>query len=857
MPANEEFPLALPIGTVLAGQYSIEKVLGQGGFGITYRAMDHKTGGPVAVKEFFPETLAYREMTNVISYPGDRTESYIYGKESFLQEAQTLAQFIGNENIILIHSYFEENGTAYFVMDYIEGVSFDDYIKEKGGKIPFDDARRILVPVMDALAAVHSKGIVHRDVTPDNIYITKDNKIRLLDFGAARYSLGDKSHSLDVILKHGFAPKEQYTRHGKQGPYTDIYSLGATFYFALTGKRPPDSIDRIEEDEIIPPSRLGVQITDYQEGAILTAMAVQPSDRFRTMEVFKKVLLNENAQPAPAAQPVQPVPTVYTQEQLAQTTGVSSMGGTSYNTQTNNFGQPIGGQYAQNPGQAVPMPSQSVSSAVPTPSQPVSSAVPMPSQSVSSAVPMPSQSVSSAVPMPSQSVSSAVPMPSQSVGTTVSAPPQSVNYAEAIPSQPVNNAPPAKSGMSKKAKVGIFSAIGTVAVGAAIAIGVSVGSGNNIPVNDSNSKTTSSSPSAGNNNNNPTVSFPNSGNNNSVPSGGGNNNSTPSGGGSTTPTSYVTGTAADFKIESTSAQNLKNNGYYTDAGGKYFFIDDDYTNIKSSDGKTLYTSSNYIYSLSYDKQNNLLFFVDGNSSSGYKAKQIDLSTNKVQNVTGLSSYSAHTLIVTNAYYFVYDNKSKKITRIVRGTNKAEQTVSNVIDFALYNDKLYYIAVGSDGLDHLYCVSARDFSQEIGNGYYLNSGYTYTGCTVDESGKYLYTAYTNSDKTSNVIVRVSADFTTSSESKVCLILSVSEVSNLMAYNDTIIFTEWSESGALYKVTFSNADWTAQSVTPTKVYEDSVAGNIFVGSSVFSDYKAMLLYMGWNSDLNMDTLKYTQL
>lgn len=309
MAMDEKFPLALPGGTILAGQYIIDKALGQGGFGITYRATDHKTNERVAVKEFFPDTLAYREMTTVISYPGERSENFVYGKESFLQEARTLAEFIGNENIVRIHSYFEENGTAYFVMDYIEGKSFDEYLKERGGKISVEDAKSILIPVMDALNAVHGKGIVHRDVTPDNIYITDDGTVKLLDFGAARYSLGDKSRSLDVILKHGFAPKEQYTRRGKQGPFTDIYSLAATFYFAITGKRPPDSVDRLDVDDLIPPSNLGVDITDYQEKAILQALSVQPADRFETMAVFKKVLLNENttAQQTFLIQPVQSV----------------------------------------------------------------------------------------------------------------------------------------------------------------------------------------------------------------------------------------------------------------------------------------------------------------------------------------------------------------------------------------------------------------------------------------------------------------------------------------------------------------------------------------------------------------------
>lgn len=315
MSVDEKYPLALPVGTILAGQYTIDKILGQGGFGITYMATDYKTKGKVAVKEFFPDTLAYREVTSVISYPGERSENFEYGKTGFLQEAKTLAEFIGCENIVRIYSYFEENGTAYFVMEYIEGTSFDAYLKQKGGKISCEEAGKILIPIMDALAIVHSKGIVHRDVTPDNIYITNDGTVKLLDFGAARYSLGDKSRSLDVILKHGFAPKEQYTRRGKQGPFTDIYSLGATFYFALTGKRPPDSVERLDEDDLIPPSSLGVQLTEYQEEAILKALNVQPSDRYQSMLDFKAAYLNAEAMSKP--QPVQtsqPAPTPVVQQ---------------------------------------------------------------------------------------------------------------------------------------------------------------------------------------------------------------------------------------------------------------------------------------------------------------------------------------------------------------------------------------------------------------------------------------------------------------------------------------------------------------------------------------------------------------
>ena len=290
---NEEYPLALPENTVLAGQYIIQTVLGQGGFGITYKALDRKNAKEVAVKEYFPDTMATRVPgnTEITTYPGDRGENFTYGKQCFLQEAETLAKFIGNENIVQIYSYFEEYGTAYFVMDYIEGTSLDEYVKKQGGKLSYEEASSLLIPVMDALSAVHKKGIVHRDVSPDNIFITPDGKAKLIDFGAARQSLGDKSQSLDVILKHGFAPKEQYMCRGKQGPYTDVYALGATFYYVLTGKKPLDALERVDNDELVVPSVFGVKLPKSAEDAIFTALNVQQQERFQSMEEFKSALL--------------------------------------------------------------------------------------------------------------------------------------------------------------------------------------------------------------------------------------------------------------------------------------------------------------------------------------------------------------------------------------------------------------------------------------------------------------------------------------------------------------------------------------------------------------------------------------
>ena len=285
-----KFPLALPHGTILGGRYITGRVLGQGGFGITYVAQDYTDKKLVAVKEFFPEQLAMRSGSTVSTFSGEREDAYRYGKECFLSEAKTLSEFIGNPNIVRVYSYFEENGTVYFSMEYIDGVSLLEYIRSRGGRIPYEEAKNLLLPVMDALTAVHAKGIIHRDISPDNIFITQDGTVKLIDFGAARYSMGDRSRSLDVVLKHGYAPKEQYARHGRQGPYTDVYSLAATFYRAITGRIPPDSIDRLDEDSIILPSSLGSDIPTFAEDALLTALSVNPAERFQSMQAFKKAL---------------------------------------------------------------------------------------------------------------------------------------------------------------------------------------------------------------------------------------------------------------------------------------------------------------------------------------------------------------------------------------------------------------------------------------------------------------------------------------------------------------------------------------------------------------------------------------
>ena len=291
---SDQYPLALARGRILAGRYILGRVLGQGGFGITYLAWDARDKVRVAIKEFFPDSLVMRQpdTTQVALLTADRQENFRFGKEQFLAEAKTLAQFIDNPNIVGVYSYFEENGTAYFAMEYVEGKSLKAYLKEKGGRLSWEETLQLLTPVMDALQAVHAKGIIHRDIKPDNIFITEDGHTKLLDFGSARYSLGDRSRSLDVVLTAGYAPKEQYARHSRQGPYTDVYSLAACFYACITGIVPTESVERTEDDDLPLPSARGAKLPAYAEDAILKGLSIKAENRWQTMADFKANLLS-------------------------------------------------------------------------------------------------------------------------------------------------------------------------------------------------------------------------------------------------------------------------------------------------------------------------------------------------------------------------------------------------------------------------------------------------------------------------------------------------------------------------------------------------------------------------------------
>lgn len=293
---TEEQPfLALPAGTILNGRYMTGKVLGVGGFGITYLGYDLTLEIKVAIKEYMPSGMATRYKDGyTVTLTGRVEKEYAAGMERFLDEARILAKLQNLPNIVSVQNYFKENNTAYFVMEYIEGMSLKEYIAEHGGSIPYTEALAILLPVMEALCEVHSLNLMHRDISPDNIYITASGESRLLDFGAARFSMGDNK-SVSVILKHGYAPEEQYSSHGNQGPWTDIYAMGATLYRCVTGTIPPDSIERIHNDTLKTTSELGAKLPAPMEAAIMKALSVKAEDRYPNMRAFIDALSGKKA----------------------------------------------------------------------------------------------------------------------------------------------------------------------------------------------------------------------------------------------------------------------------------------------------------------------------------------------------------------------------------------------------------------------------------------------------------------------------------------------------------------------------------------------------------------------------------
>lgn len=291
-------------GVILKERYKIEEVIGAGGFGITYRAWDPLLQSYVAIKEYYPSGIATRsaDSSKVCVPVGQEQREYHRGKIRFLKEAQYVARFQSEPNIVSIYDYLEENDTAYMVMEYLHGCTLKQYIREHGGRLDTDHILHICLSVLDALAVVHKAGMIHRDISPENIFICEDLTVKLIDFGAAKQVYLDGEQTMSVVLKPGYAPPEQYAKKDKQGPWTDIYALGATLYFAATGEKPEESFGRVLEDTIKPVCEVNPEIPRAMSQVIMRAMSVKIEDRYQTVEAMREALLageGQNAQMEP------------------------------------------------------------------------------------------------------------------------------------------------------------------------------------------------------------------------------------------------------------------------------------------------------------------------------------------------------------------------------------------------------------------------------------------------------------------------------------------------------------------------------------------------------------------------------
>lgn len=283
----------LPLGVVLRERFVIGRVLGIGGFSITYKAYDRILQQVVAIKEYLPNEFSTRmpEQLGITVYTGYKEEQFHAGRQRFMDEAKKLAKFqYGNDTIVRVYDCFDENETSYIVMEFVEGKTVAQMLKESG-PIPVGKAVQIATAILEALEQVHRTGILHRDIAPDNIIIREDGTVKLIDFGAARYATTKHSKSLSMILKLGYAPVEQYRSNGDQGPWTDVYGMAATLYKMITNVTPPDSMERSVRDTMKRPSKMGIAIRKQTENALMNALNIPIESRPQTAGEFRQQLM--------------------------------------------------------------------------------------------------------------------------------------------------------------------------------------------------------------------------------------------------------------------------------------------------------------------------------------------------------------------------------------------------------------------------------------------------------------------------------------------------------------------------------------------------------------------------------------
>jgi len=285
-------------GTILDGRYMIGKALGAGGFGIVYKAWDGLNNRPVAIKEYYPSGLVTRTpgAGQLRLVARSRTEEFMAGRERFAAERSGTmridARCSDNPNLLHGVAQFDDNDTLYMAMEFIEGITLTEYI-ETNGHMDVQDGLRMITEVLGAVRDIHKEGVIHRDISPDNIIVQSDGSIKLFDFGAAKFGKGDKSIAAERVMKPGYSPPEQYEPDGVTGVHTDIYAVGATLYFALTGLKPDEATNRKDGDLMASPQSLNPEVPENVSEAILKSMAIDYRMRFTSAEDFRKALHGE------------------------------------------------------------------------------------------------------------------------------------------------------------------------------------------------------------------------------------------------------------------------------------------------------------------------------------------------------------------------------------------------------------------------------------------------------------------------------------------------------------------------------------------------------------------------------------
>ena len=276
-------------GTMLQDdKFTIGNEIGAGGFGNTYIGWDNLLKRKVAVKEYFPRRFSSRSegsATVIVSGDENSVGHFRHGLQKFLEEARSIAGLNDVRGVVQIYSFFEENGTGYIIMEYLEGMDVKTILKQRGEKAEYEWSRRVMLTVLYTLREIHKRGILHRDIAPDNILVTNEGVIKLIDFGAAKGMAGNEDQHEDIVVKKGYAPPEQYSRTAKQGIYTDLYAAAAMFYKMLTGIRPQPANERLKQDEL------------QAELAIMVCLNMQPQYRLQSAQEFMDALDGRDFEP--------------------------------------------------------------------------------------------------------------------------------------------------------------------------------------------------------------------------------------------------------------------------------------------------------------------------------------------------------------------------------------------------------------------------------------------------------------------------------------------------------------------------------------------------------------------------------